>query len=98
MNEHMERVNAMLVESAKAKRPEDRDLLQTLLAADVPMERALDLVIGETGDAVRSVMTQYAHLIRNHRMTQFPEGSEVRRRLGMIADMLDPATASAWEY
>lgn len=92
------RLDGMLVEFAKEKAPEDRGLLDTLLALDVPMDRALDLVVGETSRAANGSLAQMAWLIRESRMTQFPEGSEVRRRLGMIADMLDPKGKDSWEF
>lgn len=92
-------LNEMMVEFAKEKKPEERGLLQTLLALDVPVERALDLVIGETTRAVNGTLAQLAWLIRENRMNQFPEDSEVHRRLGMVADMLDPAIENAhWEF
>jgi hypothetical protein len=92
------KLHGMMVERAKRKDPAERDLLQTLIAADVPVERALDLVGEETGQAIRGTLAQYAWLIRDNRMAQLPEGSEERRRLGMIADMLDPSAQDSWEF
>lgn len=92
------RLHRLLVEHAKEKAPEERDLLQTLVALDVPVDQALTLVTDETSQAIKSTLASYAFLIRESRMSQFPEGSEVHRRLGMIADMLDPSGEDTWEY
>ena len=87
------------MERAKAKPPSERDLMETLLAADVPLKRAASLIADETARAIKGELAQYAWLIRDGRMKQFPEGSEVRRRLGMIADMLDPLIKDAhWDF
>lgn len=94
----VEKLNELMVKAAKRRTPEERDLLQTLLALDVPVQRALDLVVDETGQAVTGTLAQYSWLVRETRMTQFPEGSEVHRRLGMIADMLDPSVEDSWEF
>lgn len=88
-----------LVRRLALETPEgERDALKTLLALGVPYGRAISLISDETDQAIRGTLAQYAWLIRENRMIQLPEGSEERRRLGMIADMLDPSTHDIWEY
>lgn len=97
--EALKRSEQRTIARAKEKTPEERDLLETLLAADIPMGRAVSLIIDETSQAIRGETAQLAWLIRESRMIQFPEGSEVRRRLGMIADMLDPTIEHPhWDF
>jgi hypothetical protein len=88
----------MVIQLAKETPEAERDALKTLLALDVPFERAVSLVTDETSRAIRGTLAQYAWLIRDSRMPQLPEGSEARRRLGMVADMLDPSAEDTWDY
>lgn len=87
------------VEGARAQPPGERDLRDTLLAAGVPFERVISLLADESMRIGRTVSAEHAWFIRENRMNQFPEGTAVHRRLGMIADMLDPAIENAyWDY
>lgn len=87
------------VEHAKSQTPEERSLRDTLLAADVPFDRVISLIARESMRTGRAVSAEHAWFIREHRMNQFPEGSAVHRRLGMIADMLDPSIENAhWDF
>jgi hypothetical protein len=86
-------------ERAKAKAPAERDLMETLLAADVPFERAVSLIADSNRQAALGTQAEFADLIRENRMPQFPKDSEVYRRLGMIADMLDPLIeGDPWKF
>jgi hypothetical protein len=79
------------IQRAKQVPPDERDLLETLLAADIPFERAISLVADEGARGARSAMAQYAGIIREHWVPKHPEGSEVRRQFEALADLLDPA-------
>lgn len=78
------------VERAKRIPPEERDLLETLLAADVPFDRAIGLVADEGAQAARGALAQYTDILRTQWVPTHPEGSEVRSRLEAFADLLDP--------
>lgn len=86
----MEGVAQRTVQRAKQVPPDERDLLETLLAADVPFERAISLVADEGARGARSTMAQYAEIVREHWAPKHPEGSEVRRQFDALADLLDP--------
>lgn len=91
-------VTRLLAETARETPEADRDLMQTLLAFGVSLDRAASLVSTETSRAANGALAEYADLIRKHRAARLPKGSEARRRLGMVADMLDPNTEDSWDY
>lgn len=92
------KVSCMATKMAKKVPEEQRGLMQTLLALGVPVERAAGLVALEISNGVKGTLAQYAWMIREHRAKQFPEGSEVRRRLEMVADMIDPGCVDPWDF
>jgi len=89
----MEGVAQRTVQKAKQVPPDERDLLETLLAADVPFERAVSLVADEGARGARSAMAQYAAIVRGSWASKHPEGSEVRLQFDALADLLDPTIA-----
>lgn len=92
------KVVEIMAKSARAIPEGERDLMQTLMALGVPLDRAASLVSTEMSQAVKGSLMQYAELIREGRAARLPEGSEARRRLNMVADMLDPTTEDSWDY
>lgn len=91
-------ITHLLAETARETPEADRDLMQTLLAFGMSLDKAASLVSKEMSQAANGALAEYADLIRKHRASRLPEGSEARRRLIMVADMLDPNTEDSWDY
>jgi hypothetical protein len=78
------------IDRAKRTPSEQRDLLDTLLAADIPFDRAVSLIADERMQTGRGVRAEYADLFRTGWAPRHPEGSEARLQLEAVANALDP--------
>lgn len=87
----------LLLENALNTPKEQRNTLDTLLVLGVDAWEALELVGDQTLRDIRSHCAQVAQVYRI-RVRDLPEDSLKRRCVEMVADDLDPAVDSAWEW